>query len=73
MLKTTTSSARIPHSRVHGPVNSNFSAANGNFNRTFHLSKFPSAALSSISVATATLHSSALQAENLSCVKRTGN
>lgn len=35
----------------------------------FHLAKFSSAALSSISVATATPHASALQAESLSCVK----
>ncbi|MGO5163487.1 hypothetical protein [Fusicatenibacter saccharivorans] len=39
-------------------------------NGPFHLPKFPSAALSSIAVATATTHSSALQAENLSCMKQ---
>lgn len=38
----------------------------------FHLTKFPSAALSSIDVATATPHSSALQTENLFCVKHKG-
>jgi|GEM_PF-4084243 len=42
-------------------------------NDTFRLSKFPSAALSSIIVATATTHSSALQAENLSCAKHIVN
>lgn len=36
-------------------------------NFTLNLSKFPSATLSSIGVATATLHSSALQTESLSC------
>jgi len=39
----------------------------------FHLSKFPSAALLSIAVATATTHSFALQAENLSCAKHIVN
>ena len=39
----------------------------------FHLFKFPSAALSSIAVATATTHSSALQTENLSCMKQFAN
>ena len=37
----------------------------------FHLSKFPSAAFSSVDVATATPSSSVLQSENLSCVKHT--
>ncbi len=36
-------------------------------NRTLYLSKFPSAALSSVGVATATPPFSALQNENLSC------
>ncbi len=39
----------------------------------FHLPKFPSAALPPISVAAAAPHSSALQAENLSCVKSISN
>jgi len=39
----------------------------------FRLSKFPPAALSSIAVATATTHSSALQAENLSYAKHIVN
>ena len=42
-------------------------------NRTFHWFKFPSPALSSIDVATATPHSSILQAENLSCAKGIDN
>ena len=40
-------------------------------NSMFHLSKFPSAAFSSVYVATATPSSSVLQSENLSCVKHT--
>ena len=39
--------------------------------KMFHLSKFPSAALSSVDVAPATPSSSVLQSENLSCVKHT--
>ena len=42
-------------------------------NYMFRLSKFPPAALSEVVVATATTHSSALQAENLSCAKHIVN
>lgn len=39
----------------------------------FRLTKFPSAALASLNDATASLRSEALQSENLSCVKHSGN